>query len=163
MKKHDAFQSKYLAKEDVGDGVRLTVSQVVMEGIRSQDNPDSLEQRPVIYWQEPNAKPLILNNINWDRIVMITGQDDTDNWAGAVIPLYNDKTVTFGNRIVGGIRVWVDQTPQFAAQAPQQQPAPPAPSAAQAFQNAAHAASPQQAPQQAPQQGTADPDDDIPW
>jgi len=31
--------------------------------------------------------------------------DETDNWIGKEITLYNDPTVSMGDQIVGGIRV----------------------------------------------------------
>ena len=60
-------------------------------------------------------KPFIVNGANWDMISLLYGGDD-DNWSGHWITLYHDPTVTFGGKMVGGIRIRPDKpTPELAA------------------------------------------------
>ena len=50
-------------------------------------------------------KPLIINSTNAELIAKIIGSEDTDDWNGYKIVLYKDDNVSFGGKLVGGIRV----------------------------------------------------------
>ena len=50
-------------------------------------------------------KPLVLNSTNGQLIEAILGSDDSDDWIGKTIVLWNDPTVGFAGKITGGIRV----------------------------------------------------------
>lgn len=49
-------------------------------------------------------KPLVLNSTNGQIIAAITGSEDFDGWIGKKIVLYFDPMVSFGGKLVGGIR-----------------------------------------------------------
>ena len=104
MKKSTAFPSDFLTQEDVGDGLTIEIESVVMEEMPGDDK----ETKPVIICKD-RPKPLpykfAVNRINWDLIALATGEDDTDNWPGKRITLWQDKSVSFGGKLVGGIRV----------------------------------------------------------
>jgi hypothetical protein len=57
------------------------------------------------------------------RMVATLHGDDYDEWVGKRVTLYVDPSVTFGGKIVGGIRPRLNATPP----APQPAPAPAAP------------------------------------
>lgn len=104
MNLSDLKNNKYLKKEDVGGGVLVTISHITQENV-AKDGADA-ELKAVVHFHELD-KPLVLNSTNGQLIAVITGQD-TDierNWVGARIVLYNDPTIQFSGRIVGGIRV----------------------------------------------------------
>lgn len=60
-------------------------------------------------------KPMILNSTNGQIIAKITGSEESDDWDGKQIVLYHDPNVSFGGKLVGGIRV---RAPKGAYKAP---------------------------------------------
>ena len=107
IKLADIKNSKYLAKDDAGEtGFNLTISHVVMEEL---ENDDKTQMKAIVYWQEPDVKPMVCGVTNYSRIAQINGQvpeeADTDSWRGLRINVYNDPFVMFGNRQTGGLRI----------------------------------------------------------
>lgn len=110
-------QSKYITKDDVGvEGKTLTMQNVTQENMAKEGEPEEL--RYVLHFMEAK-KGMVLNITNANLIAHITGQQDTDNWGGHQITIYNDPTISMGGKIVGGIRVRVPNAP---APAPAAQP-----------------------------------------
>lgn len=110
-------ESKYLKKEDVGPGTLLTIAKVFEENIAKEGAAP--EMKWAIEFSECD-KPLILNSTNGQLIAQITGSEDSDGWIGRKVVLYTDPSITFGGKLVGGIRV---RAPKGKAA---QAPAPPA-------------------------------------
>lgn len=94
-------ESKFLKKEDVGTGLLVTIEGLSQENVSKEGAPE--EMKYALHFKE-TEKPLILNSTNGQLIAQITGEEDTDHWAGHKIVLYNDPTISFGGKIVGGIR-----------------------------------------------------------
>lgn len=99
----DIKNSRFVTKDDVEPAIKVTIIGCDEEDV-SQDN-DPPELKWVLKFKE-NVKPLVLNVTNFERIAFITGKDDSDDWVGTEITLWNDMTVRFGDK-KGGIRVWV--------------------------------------------------------
>lgn len=96
-------ESKYIKKEDVGEaGKNLTISRVDHQNIAKEGMPE--EMRYVIFFKEAQ-KGMVLNWTNIQLIAKITGSEDTDDWSGKVVQLYEDPSISFGGEIKGGIRV----------------------------------------------------------
>ncbi len=71
------------------------------------------------------AKPMILNATNSQIIAQILKSEETDDWLGKQIVLFDDPNVSFGGKLVGGIRV---RAPRVKGTAPAKPaPAPVAP------------------------------------
>jgi hypothetical protein len=105
-----AFQSDWLAKEDVMHGpIQATIKNVTEELI---NNEGSKEPKAVV-WFHGDVKPMILNNVNWDTIEMAYGIN-TDQWLNKPVELYFDPNVSFGAKKVGGVRIRI-QTASFGA------------------------------------------------
>jgi hypothetical protein len=51
------------------------------------------------------GKPLLLNSTNIKRAAAAFGSQDSDDWIGKKIVVYNDENVEFGGQIMGGIRL----------------------------------------------------------
>jgi len=101
-------------------------------------------------------KPLVLNMTNMQLISKITGSENTDDWTGKQIVIYNDPTISMGGRITGGLRV----------RAPKVRPAAPASAMPPAPRPAAHVAPPPRpAPAPVVEPLADDPgnDDDVPF
>jgi hypothetical protein len=98
----DLKKSRYLTKEEAGDGLRLTIDEVRKENVApSGEKPD---QRYVLSFSD-HDKPMVLNSTNGQLISRITGSENSDDWQGHEIELYRDDNVSFGGKVVGGIRV----------------------------------------------------------
>lgn len=103
---NDLKDSKFLTKEDCEPAVKVTITGWAEEDVSMETQPTKMKY--VLHFKEL-AKPLVLNNTNGQRIALLTGKDDFDDWTGHQITLFNDPTVEFGGKLVGGIRVWVPQ------------------------------------------------------
>ena len=60
---------------------------------------------------EELAKPLIVNSTNGKLIAKAVGSEDPEQWTGHKIVLYKDDSVSFGDELVGGIRVRAPKKP----------------------------------------------------
>jgi hypothetical protein len=111
--------SKFLRKEDVGTGMLLTIEGCI------QVNVAMSGAEPEMRWAltfEEEDRPMILRSTNAQMCAKIFGSDDTDDWTGQQIVLYDDPSIAFAGKIVGGIRVRAPR-PKKPAPAPVQAPA----------------------------------------
>ena len=95
---NDFLGGNYLKKEDLTGPTPVTVRDVWSEAVLGAG------RRKLIVAFEELEKPLILNKTNTQRLVKIFGSTDTSSWRGP-ITLYVEKSVEYGGRAVGGIRV----------------------------------------------------------
>ena len=101
MNINEMSESKYLKKEDCVPPMTLTISGLSKENLaRDGEQP---EMRWILQFAE-NVKPCVLNMTNIRMIAHVTGSEETNEWVGKKITLWNDPTVSF-NGNVGGIRV----------------------------------------------------------
>lgn len=107
----DLTVSKYLKKEDVTPPLIVTISGLTHENLAKDG--EAPEMKYILQFIE-NLKPMVLNLTNGKLIAIVTGSEETDEWVGKKITLWNDPTVSFGDKMTGGIRV---QLPQEQAQA----------------------------------------------
>lgn len=117
--------SKFLKKEDCGRGILVTVKSVHEENVAKEGASPEMKWCITFHEQE---KPMILNSTNAQIIANITGSDVTEGWTGKKIVLYSEPNITYGGKLVGGIRA---RAPRNQPPAPSQpQPTPrPAPAA----------------------------------
>lgn len=95
-------ESKFLKQSDVGAGVLMTVTGC------QQHNVAASGADPELKWCltfHEHDKPLVLNSVNAQLCAQVFGSDDTDDWMGKKIVLFTDPSVTYGGKLVGGIRV----------------------------------------------------------
>ena len=102
--KDDVCSSKFLRKEDVGDGILVTIRKVTKQNVAMEGQEP--EHKVCLYFEEV-GKPMAINSTNGHIIAKGTGhEDDIENkWLGARIILYNDPNISYGGKLVGGIRV----------------------------------------------------------
>lgn len=93
-------QSKYLKRADCGKGILLTIAGLEKVDV-SGDGSDEI--KAVLLFEE--SKPLVLNRINAEMIANILGSPETDDWIGHKIVAFDDPSVMFKGKCVGGIRV----------------------------------------------------------
>lgn len=94
--------SNYLSKGDVEPPITLTITKCEKKDVSLESEPE--EMKWVIDFQQ-DYKPMILNWTNINLIAAATGEEESENWAGKDITLYNDKTIMFMGKVTGGIRV----------------------------------------------------------
>lgn len=94
--------SKFIKKEDVGDGALVTIKEVLQMNVAQEGAEEDLKWCIVFNESE---KPMVLNSTNSHLIAKIANAEHTDGWTGKQIVLYNDPSVSFGGKITGGIRV----------------------------------------------------------
>lgn len=105
-------QSNFLTRHDVGSGMLLTIKgDAFQENVAKTGAPEEL--RWCLAFEE-TEKPFVLNSTNGQIIASITGSHDSENWHGHKIVLYDDPNVSFGGKLVGGIRA---RAPRQAAPA----------------------------------------------
>jgi|RhiMetdeSRZDD1v2_1073273.scaffolds.fasta_scaffold24876_5 hypothetical protein len=101
MRKSDAFPSRFYKATDLEKPVELEIAFVVAEDLENLEG--KIENKPVVTFTT-GRKQLVLNNTNWDAIVQLTGQPDSDHWAGGRIELFQDMT-RMGTNVVPCVRV----------------------------------------------------------
>jgi hypothetical protein len=127
MRISQAFPSKYLKAEDIGNQRwTLTIRTVVMEDVGDNEN------KPIVYFSELE-KGLVLNKTNAEMAVQLYG-DDTDRWAGGHVEMYATP-VMYGGKSTMGLRIMAPPpqmpahqgvtTPQAPGQPPYQPPGMP--------------------------------------
>lgn len=109
-------ESKFLKQSDVGKAVLWTVHGI--EKVNVAKDGAEPEYKWAMTFAESD-KPLVLNSTNIQLSERIFGSDDTDQWVNRKVVLYVDPNVSYGGKIVGGIRV---RAPKPGAVAP---PPPP--------------------------------------
>ena len=102
MKIDQMRESKYLKKEDVGTGKLVTISRIEHENVAMENDPPELKY--TMYFKE-TEKGIVLNWTNIQLCAKATGSDETEDWPGKKIVLYEDPNVSFGGKLVGGIRI----------------------------------------------------------
>lgn len=120
-------ESKYLKKEDVATPILVTITGGEMKNLAMEGKPP--EERFLLYFEEVE-KPLVLNSTNAQICAAITGSDETDDWVGHKVVLYNDPNISFQGKLTGGIRVRAPKGQAKPAPKPAPAPAPAPPQAA---------------------------------
>jgi len=110
-KASDFFTGKSLKAEDLdGREPVVTIAKVTVQQF------DDGTRKPVIHF-EGKDKTLVCNKTNWNSIVDITGEEDSDNWKGCKIKLVTAR-VDFQGKRVPAIRIEAPSTQRQARPAP---------------------------------------------
>ena len=102
MKASQMIESKYLKKEDLDGDTIVTIFKLGQGNVAMEDQPEELKW--MVKFRELK-KPMVLNSTNIQLITKALGTDETEEWLGKEIVLYVDDNVSFGGKLVGGIRV----------------------------------------------------------
>ena len=100
----DIKSSKFLKKEDVGEGTLVTIKEVHQENVAKEGADPEMK---FCLTFDQFEKPLVLNSTNAQIIAQLTEHehDIEKNWVGARVVLYNDPNVSYAGKLIGGIRV----------------------------------------------------------
>lgn len=121
MKAGSMVESKFLKKEDLDyeNGNLVTVKGIDRQNVGLADGEEDLKW--CMHFKE-FPKPMVLNSTNIQLATKALGTDETDDWIGRKLVIYVDDNVSFGGKLVGGIRI---RKPRGQAGTPQQNPAQP--------------------------------------
>lgn len=95
-------ESKFLKRAEVGAGKLVTIEACIQQNVAKKE--DAPEMKWCLTFAETD-KPMVLNRTNSELVAMITGERNSDEWGGHKIVLYDDPTISYGGKLVGGIRV----------------------------------------------------------
>lgn len=103
MKRSDAYTSNWLKAKDLleqgrGNGLDLTI-----KASKLSEMDDGAKQVSLSFDEDERA--LGLNATNFDSLVLMTGKDDSDDWAGMVINVFPHQLDRPYNGATHGIRV----------------------------------------------------------
>ena len=109
-KRDDVFPSKYLKAADLGGKpLTVTIENAPLEELKSAEGKS--QTKTVLYFKKAK-KMLPLNRVNWDAVADVTGEDDSENWAGHKIELYPTTTEMKG-KMVDCIRIRPPEQPEL--------------------------------------------------
>lgn len=114
-------ESKFLKRAEVGAGKLLTIASCEQMNVGKDDGPK--EMKWCLTFEDGDTKPMVLNKTNAELIGMISGERNSDNWGGVRIVAFDDPSISYGGKLVGGIRVRAPRGPA-AQRAPVAKPAP---------------------------------------
>lgn len=113
--------SKFLKKEDCNPPILVTIKKLTQENMAMEGDPAEMKW---CVWFNECPKPMGLNSTNAQLISQIVKSEETDDWPGHKIVLYNDPSVSYGGKLIGGIRVRAPKTQAKPVTQPAPQPAP---------------------------------------
>lgn len=96
------IESKYLKKEDVTPDKLYTIRH--FELVNAAQEGESPEMKWCMYFEEVD-KGILLNSTNIQLMKLALGVEGPAQAIGRKIVLFNDPTVSFGGKLVGGIRL----------------------------------------------------------
>lgn len=102
MNVNELKNSQFLTKEDCTPDILVTIKSCEEKDVSTESEPTKM--RWVINFEELE-KPLVLNVTNGQIIAALLGSEESDDWIGKQIVLWNDMTVMYKGEIKGGIRV----------------------------------------------------------
>jgi hypothetical protein len=124
MKIGQMMAGKYLKKEDCDPPMLVTIDRFEEENVAREDQPTDMKW--VMYFKD-NEKGLVMNSTNLQLAAIAFGTQETDEWIGRSLVLYHDPNVSFGGKLVGGIRVRAPKGQKKSpGKSPDPRPEPPA-------------------------------------
>lgn len=96
-------KKRFLTKADVGTGILGTIAGLEQHDVSGLGEPPDV--RWAIRFEEEHLKPFILNSSNGKLLAQIFGSEETDDWVGKKIVLFEDPSIEFKGKRVGGIRI----------------------------------------------------------
>jgi len=116
---HDLKESRFITQHDVEPPVLATIKSFEEINV---SKPGAEEEYRWCMWLKEFDKPMTLNSTNGKLIAAIIGSDELEDGIGQNIVLYREPTISFGDKIVGGIRV---RAPKPGYKKPEALPEPP--------------------------------------
>ena len=96
------IESKYLKQSDVDGETEVTIVKIGQLNVARED------QEPEIKWAirfQEFKKPMVLNSTNLQLLAKACESEESEDWIGKKVVIYADPNVSFGGKLVGGLRV----------------------------------------------------------
>jgi hypothetical protein len=94
--------SKYLKKEDATNPLTVTIASVSTDNVAPEGQP--MEIKAVIHFTDQAIKPMVINATN-TNIMVAMFSEMTESWISKQVTIYNDPSVQYAGRVVGGLRI----------------------------------------------------------
>jgi hypothetical protein len=96
-------KSRFLSKEDAGDGLDFVIGEVKRENVSTPGKGERIE---TVIYSDNGTKPFICKTTNAKKIAQLVGSRKSEDWIGKTIRLVNDPSVrNLKGETVGGLRV----------------------------------------------------------
>jgi hypothetical protein len=102
----EMLPSRFLKKDDAQQPLLVTIADIEQVNVAPEGKP--AENKWTMTFNELD-KPLVLNSTNMNVLASIYG-DDSDGWLEKKIVIYHDPNVSFGGKLVGGLRLRAPRT-----------------------------------------------------
>lgn len=100
--KASQFAGKFLKAADIKVPQTITVAAVEASEFPGKEPEDEKERKLVLFYDE-GPQGIVLNAVNLRTLIDLFGTEETDEWAGKRVQIFNDLSVSYrGSR--GGIR-----------------------------------------------------------
>lgn len=109
------IESKYLKQSDVDGEQEVTILKVGQLNVARED------QEPEMKWAvkfQEFKKPMVLNSTNIQLLAKACDSEESDEWVGKKVVVYADPNVSFGGKLVGGLRIKLPIKKKASAAAP---------------------------------------------
>lgn len=96
------IESKYLKQSDVDGEMEVTIAKIGQINVARED------EQPELKWAARFTelpKPMVLNSTNLQLLAKACGSEESDDWVGKKVTVYADPNVSFGGKLVGGLRI----------------------------------------------------------
>jgi hypothetical protein len=113
---HDLKESRFITQHDVEPPVLVTIKSFEEINVAK---PGAEEEFRWCVWFREFDKPMTLNSTNGQILASIIGSEELNDGIGQNIVLYRDPNISFGNKLVGGIRI---RAPKKGFKAPELPP-----------------------------------------
>jgi hypothetical protein len=98
----EMIPSSYLKQSDIDQDYIVTVKKIENKNIARDDEP--AENKWLVHFREFD-KPMVLNSTNIQLMAQACDSDDTNDWTGKEVIIFTDPNVSFGGKLVGGLRI----------------------------------------------------------
>jgi hypothetical protein len=96
-------ESKFLKHQDLqGADMVLTIARVTREGIKDKDGTE--KKKFILYFRELD-KGLVLNTTNMKILYSLFESDESEDYIGKRITLWEKTDIEMGGEIMSGIRI----------------------------------------------------------
>lgn len=95
------FLSNYVKAKDVKEPITLTVTAVEAETFKDDNGA---ERESLVLYAKEIEQGVVMSKSALSQVVEIFGSEETEEWTGKKIVLFNDPNVTFKGKRVGGLR-----------------------------------------------------------
>lgn len=96
------FVSQYLKAKDVRKDTKATIASA--EVVKFKDEERGGERESLVVFFKEIDQGVVLCKASLSQLIELTGSDETDEWIGKKVVMFNDPNVFFHGKPVGGIR-----------------------------------------------------------